>query len=55
MLGWVVFFLIVALIAGVLGFGGIAATAVGMAKFVFLLSMIGFLISLIMHFMRSKS
>ena len=35
MLGWAVTFLVIALIAAVLGFGGIAGTAVGIAKILF--------------------
>ena len=37
MLGWAVTFLIIALIAAVLGFGGIAAASAGIAKFLFVL------------------
>ena len=35
MLGWAVTFLIIALIAALLGFGGIAAASAGIAKFFF--------------------
>ncbi len=35
MLSWAITFLIIALIAAVLGFGGIAGTAVGIAKILF--------------------
>ncbi|MGH8024140.1 MAG: DUF1328 domain-containing protein, partial [Limisphaerales bacterium] len=35
MLGWTLVFLIVALIAGLLGFTGIAGAAVGIARFLF--------------------
>jgi uncharacterized membrane protein YtjA (UPF0391 family) len=35
MLGWVVTFLLIALIAALLGFGGIAAASAGIAKFLF--------------------
>jgi uncharacterized membrane protein YtjA (UPF0391 family) len=37
MLGWAVTFLVIALIAAVLGFGGIAAASAGIAKFLFFL------------------
>jgi uncharacterized membrane protein YtjA (UPF0391 family) len=47
MLGLVVTLLIIALIAGILGFGGIAGTAVGFAKLVFLMAIILFLVSLV--------
>ena len=36
MLSWAITFLIIAIIAGVLGFGGIAGTATSMAKILFL-------------------
>jgi len=35
MLGWAITFLIIALIAAVLGFGGIAAASAGIAKLLF--------------------
>src|SRR5689334_21983318 len=38
MLGWVVTFLIVALIAGILGFGGIAGASVEIAKIIFFIA-----------------
>lgn len=47
MLTWILIFLVVALVAGVCGFGGIAAGAVGVAKalfFIFLVLFIGALI-----------
>ena len=47
MLGLAVTLLIVALIAGILGFGGIAGAAVGMAKLVFFIAIVLFLVSLI--------
>jgi uncharacterized membrane protein YtjA (UPF0391 family) len=49
MLSWAIFFLIVALIAAVLGFGGIAGTAVGLAKLVFFVFLVLFVGSLIYH------
>ncbi len=47
MIGWAITFLIVALIAAVLGFGGVAAVSVEMAKLVFWVFLILFAISLI--------
>lgn len=47
MLSWSVMFLIIALIAAVLGFGGIAGTAVGIAKVLFFIFIVLFLVSLI--------
>ena len=46
MLGWAITFLVIALIAAVLGFGGIAGTAVGIAKILFAVFLVLFLISL---------
>ena len=48
MLSWAVTFLIIALIAAVLGFGGIAGTAVGIAKIIFVVFLVLFVLSFIM-------
>ena len=45
MLGWAVTFLIVALIAAVLGFGGIAGVAIEAAKIVFFVAVVLFAIA----------
>ena len=47
MLNWAITFLIIALVAGVLGFGGIAGTATDMAKILFVVSLVLFLVSLL--------
>ena len=47
MLSWIVIFLIIALISGVFGFTGIARTATGIAKIIFYIFLILFLISLV--------
>jgi uncharacterized membrane protein YtjA (UPF0391 family) len=47
MLGWALTFLIIALIAAALGFGGIAGTAVGIAKLIFFVAIVLFVISLV--------
>jgi uncharacterized membrane protein YtjA (UPF0391 family) len=47
MLGWVITFLIIALVAAALGFGGLAGTAVGLAKIVFYIFLVLFVISLV--------
>jgi uncharacterized membrane protein YtjA (UPF0391 family) len=52
MLNWVVTLLIIALIAAVLGFGGIAGTAIGLAKLVFYIAIILFLVSLVFGYSR---
>jgi uncharacterized membrane protein YtjA (UPF0391 family) len=46
-LGWVVTFLIVALIAALLGFGGIAGASIEIAKVIFFIAIIVFVVSLI--------
>ena len=45
MFGWAIAFFIIALIAGLLGFGVIAGTAFTAAKIVFIVALIAFLIS----------
>lgn len=47
MLSWALAFFIIAIVAAVFGFGGIAAGAAGIAKFLFLLFLAAFIISLI--------
>ena len=55
MLGWAVTFLIIALIAAVLGFGGIAGTAMGIAKIIFFVAIVLFVLSLIFGGCRRRS
>jgi len=55
MLYWAVVFLIVALVAGLLGFGAIAFAAAGIAKILFFIFLIAFLVSLVMHLGRGSS
>ena len=52
MLSWSITFLVIALIAAVLGFGGIAGTAAGIAKVLFVVFLVVFLLSLIGGFRR---
>jgi len=47
MLSWALLFLIVALVAGAFGFGLIASTAAGLAKILFFVFIVLFLIALI--------
>jgi uncharacterized membrane protein YtjA (UPF0391 family) len=47
MLRWALIFLVIALVAAALGFGGIAATAAGIAKILFYIFLALFLITLI--------
>jgi uncharacterized membrane protein YtjA (UPF0391 family) len=55
MLSWVVTFLIIALIAGVLGFGGIAGASVEIAKMIFFIAVVLFLISAVVGLVRGRS
>jgi len=48
MLSWALTFLVMALIAGVLGFGVIAGTAAGIAKVLFFVFLVLFVIGLFM-------
>jgi uncharacterized membrane protein YtjA (UPF0391 family) len=52
MLNWVVTFLIIALVAAVLGFGGIAGAAVEIAKIIFFIAILLLLVTLVMGMMR---
>jgi uncharacterized membrane protein YtjA (UPF0391 family) len=47
-------FLLLALVAGVLGFGGIVAVAVDIAKLLFFLFLVLFAISLVAHVVRGR-
>lgn len=55
MLHWAMTFLVLALIAGVLGFGGLAAMSIEMARIVFGVFIVLFLISAVMHILRGKA
>jgi uncharacterized membrane protein YtjA (UPF0391 family) len=55
MLSWVVTFLIVALIAGILGFGGIAGVSIEIAKTIFFIAVVLFLISAVVGLARGRS
>jgi uncharacterized membrane protein YtjA (UPF0391 family) len=55
MFGWALTFLIVALIAAILGFGGIATFAVDLAKIVFFVAIVLFVISAIVGLIRGRA
>jgi uncharacterized membrane protein YtjA (UPF0391 family) len=55
MLGWAVTFLIVALVAAVLGFGDVAGVAVDAAKIVFVVAILLFAISAIVGLVRGRA
>lgn len=52
MLRWALGFFIVALIAAMLGFSGIAAASAGIAKLLFYLFLVLFLVTLVGHLLR---
>ena len=55
MLSWVVTFLVVALIAGVLGFGGVAGASIEIAKAIFFIAIVLFLISAVVGLVRGRT
>jgi uncharacterized membrane protein YtjA (UPF0391 family) len=55
MLSWVVTFLIVALIAGILGFGGIAGASIEIAKAIFFIAIILFLVTAVVGLARGRT
>jgi len=52
MLYWTLIFLVVALVAGLFGFGGIASASAGIAKILFAIFLVLFLVSLIFGVVR---
>lgn len=54
MLGWALTFLVVALLAAVLGFTSIVGPAMAIAKILFFIFVILFLVSMVMHFVRGR-
>jgi uncharacterized membrane protein YtjA (UPF0391 family) len=55
MLGWAITFLVVALIAAVFGFGGIAAASAGIAQILFWIFLVLFLASLVFGLVSGRS
>lgn len=54
MLTWAINFFIIAIVAAVLGFGGIAATAVEMARILFFIFLVLFLVTGLAALMTGK-
>ena len=54
MFGWAIFFLLVALVAGALGFGGIASTSASFATTIFYIAIILFIVSLIYSLLTGR-
>jgi uncharacterized membrane protein YtjA (UPF0391 family) len=55
MLSWVVTFLIIALVAGILGFGGVAGVSIEIAKTIFFIAVVLFLISAVVGLARGRT
>jgi uncharacterized membrane protein YtjA (UPF0391 family) len=49
MLNWVVTFFVLALVAGILGFGGLAGGMMGIARILFLVFLVLFAVSFFVH------
>ncbi|WP_158806844.1 DUF1328 domain-containing protein [Beijerinckia sp. L45] len=54
LLHWALIFLIVAIVAAVLGFGGAAGTAMEGAKIIFYIAIILLVVSVILNFARGR-
>jgi uncharacterized membrane protein YtjA (UPF0391 family) len=54
LLYWAIVFLVIALVAGVFGFGGIASTAAGIAQVLFFIFIVIFVVALIMGLARRR-
>ena len=52
MLYWALTFFLIALVAAVLGFGGVAIAAAGIAKLLFFIFLVLFIVSLVAHALR---
>jgi uncharacterized membrane protein YtjA (UPF0391 family) len=55
MLSWVITFLVVALIAGILGFGGVAGVSIEIAKTIFFIAVVLFLVSAVIGLARGRT
>jgi len=55
MLGWAIAFLIIALVAALFGFGGIASASAGIAQILFFVFIALFVIALVARAVRGKS
>ena len=55
MLGWMLFFMVLAFVAGLLGFGGIASASAGIAQICFFVFLVLFLASLVMNFTQKAT
>ena len=54
MLGWAVTFLVIALIAAALGFGGIAGTSAGIAQVLFFVFIVLFVVAMVARAVQGR-
>lgn len=54
MLRWAIIFLVIALVAAVFGFGGIAAFSMDAARLLFVVFIVLFMIAALMHILKGK-
>lgn len=54
MLSWALAFFILAIVAGLFGFGGIASASAGIAQILFFIFVVVFAVSLIAHFVAGR-
>jgi uncharacterized membrane protein YtjA (UPF0391 family) len=55
MLRWALFFLVIAIVAAIFGFGGIASAAVGIAKVLFFIFIVIFVVLLVAGLLTGKA
>jgi len=55
MMYWAAVFLLIAVVAAVFGFGGLAATSAGIAQVIFVVAIVLFLVSLVFNARRPTS
>jgi uncharacterized membrane protein YtjA (UPF0391 family) len=55
MLSWAITFFLIAMVAAVFGFGGIASSAAGIAQVLFFVFLVAFVISLVLDFGRGRA
>jgi len=55
MLSWALTFLLVAIIAGVFGFGGVASASVSIAQILFFVFLVLFVVSLVAGMVRGRA
>ena len=55
MLRWALIFLVIGLVAGILGFTNVAGASIAVAKILFFVFLVLFVVSLVMHLVRGRS